>query len=90
MIQKPTIHLNGTSPEALLDAYKVATGALRRAIECLHDAAPNARDYYPQGDDATRAATREHVSRAERLRSVLEELFELYEHVSDQADARKR
>jgi len=48
----------------------------------LGEAAPNARDYYPQGPDAYAQAAREHGSRIERLRAVLEEIAQLHELVS--------
>lgn len=79
---KPTVHRNGTSREALLDAYCIAGNALRGALETLSDAAPNARDYYPQGDDAWLQARAEHAAREEKLRSVLAELQELAESVA--------
>lgn len=90
MKTKPTIHLNGTSAEALFASYADATNALREALRFLDEAAPNARDYYPQGDAAYRAAVTEHVSRVERLRDVLQELYELAEHVGDEMEARRR
>ena len=85
---KPTIHLNGSSPDRLLDGYTNAVTALTDALEALVHGAPNGRDYYPQGDDAFRQAAREHASRVERLTSVLTELSEIGNHVSDEKDAR--
>lgn len=78
----PTIHSNGTSRDALLDAYCVAGGALTQALEALADAGPNGRDYYPQGSDAIRRATAEHEARLKKLREVRDELRALAEHVS--------
>lgn len=80
---KPTIHLNGTSRQDLLDDLTTAVTAMYRAIECVQDTAPNARDYYPQGGTAWRGADTEHRGRVERLRAVLAELGELAEHVAD-------
>ena len=99
-MQKPLVHLNGTSGESLLSGYVHVRDRLSNAIEVLHDAAPNARDYYPLGDDAFSAARREHEDRTRRLMSVLEEIdglmsvleeiHELAEHVQDAMDARRR
>lgn len=89
-MQKPLVHMNGTSGEALLSGYVQAGAVLTKAIEALHDAAPNARDYYPLGDDAFSAARREHEGRAGRLMGVLKEIYELAEHVQDAMDARRR
>ena len=85
----PTIHLNGTSADALIDALVTASNRITDAIHALADAAPNARDYYPQGPDAYGRARAEHVSRLDRLQSVHAELCDLYNAISDQADARK-
>jgi len=99
-MQKPLVHLNGTSGESLLSGYVHVRTTLTKGIEALHGAAPNARDYYPLGDDAFSAARREHEDRTRRLMSVLEEIdglmsvleeiHELAEHVQDAMDARRR
>lgn len=70
----PTVHLNGTACDSLLDAHCGAGSALRAALDALELTAPNPRDYYPQGDAAFAAAKREHADRVGRLRSVLAEL----------------
>jgi hypothetical protein len=56
----PTVHMNGTAGEVLRDQYAAAVEALRKAIDAVCDAGPNARDYYVQGPDAGLAAQREH------------------------------
>jgi hypothetical protein len=73
-MQVPTIHINGTSRERLLEALSDAGEALRKAREALAQTAPNGRDYYPQGLDALRAAEREHWARMEKLFQVQQEL----------------
>jgi hypothetical protein len=52
----PTVHLNGTSGEDLLDQYGSAVEAVREAIDAVCDTGPNARDYYVHGADAVLAA----------------------------------
>lgn len=74
---EPTIHLNGTSREALHEGYIAAGQAVRQAILALAEAAPHERDYYPQGDDAYKRAMAEHNARAVKLGSVLEDLIVL-------------
>lgn len=81
-MQTPTIHLNGTSKEALLEQWEEAYNALRIAIEKLAAAAPNGRDYYPQGPDAFAKATEEHRERLRKLTTVHAELQELAETVA--------
>ena len=87
---KPTIHLNGSSPERLRDGYRNARRALHKAMEAINEAAPNGRDYYPQGENAFNVAAKEHYERVARLKETLEELNALEEHVQDQMDARRR
>jgi hypothetical protein len=73
----PTIHLNGTPKDRLLEQNIEAGQALRVAIDKLSEAGPNGRDFYPQGDDAFREAQKEHISRLQRLQSVYKELEDL-------------
>ena len=70
----PTIHLNGTSRETLLEQVCDAANAIRDAQRVLQEAAPNGRDYYPLGPDAIGMAIAEHDQRQLKLQSVLEEL----------------
>ncbi len=79
----PTIHRNGTSADALLEQARAAGDALREALDALQGAAPNARDYYPQGPDAYRAAEAEHAARIGALRRVLADMQALAEHAAD-------
>ena len=85
-ITHPLVHLNGTSREALTTANIDASSAIRGAIRVLEAAEPNARDYYPLGPDAWTAARAEHVSRIERLRDVLAEVYAIVEVLSDGDD----
>ena len=78
----PTIHLNGTSKDALLDGYIDAREAIRAAIDKLCETAPNGRDYYPQGDGAFEKARDEHIARLKRLHDVATELGEIAERIA--------
>jgi len=80
----PTVHLNGTSKEALLQLNMNAASAVLAAIRALTEAHPNARDFYVQGPGAYKQAVDEHVARLDKLQDVLEELSELTEAISDQ------
>lgn len=79
----PTIHLNGSSREDLLERTTEAGRAVGDALDALERAGPNGRDYYPQGDEAFLRANLEHVDRMRRIRSVLEELRELAEAIAN-------
>lgn len=80
----PTVHLNGTSGEVLLDQWTVAWKALDGALSALCDAGPNARDYYVQGPDAALAAQREHESRVKALRQMRDDLGAVVDGVEQQ------
>lgn len=80
----PTLHLNGTSRELVLAQIYEAAIAVRAALVCLAGAAPNARDYYPQGAGAYARALGEHVDRADKLQSVYEELLALHSAIDKQ------
>lgn len=81
-MQKPTIHLNGSGKRHLADTYRDANEALYQAIKALEQAAPNARDYYPQGPDAYRQASKEHAERLAKLVQIRQEIDELCDHCS--------
>jgi hypothetical protein len=74
----PTIHLNGSSKESLLDQLADAHLALIMAENTLSNCAPNARDYYPQGEDAFEAARQEFGNLTERLHGVRMEVLERF------------
>jgi hypothetical protein len=82
-MQKPLVHLNGTSRAALKLGYKLASNALRHAIEALGECAPNARDYYPLSDSAYATATNEHAARMRALVELRASINELLEHVTE-------
>ena len=82
---KPTVHLNGTSAQALFDGYREAGHAVRAAIEAVCLVYPHGRDYYVQGTEQVQAAVREHEARAAALRAILKDIDELIEHVLDTA-----
>jgi len=48
----PTVHLNGTSKDELLNQLEAVVSALDAALAAINAAAPNGRDFYPQGPEA--------------------------------------
>ena len=84
----PTVHLNGTAGEVLRDQYAAAAEAVRKAIDAVCNAGPNARDYYVQGPDAGLAAQREHEEHVASLKRVRDDLAAIVEGIQDQIDAK--
>lgn len=84
-LKHPTVHLNGTSREALLDSYEQAGRAIDAALLALSDASPNARDYYPQGDGAFQTAVAQHRARYDALWAVKLEIEALAENLAEEA-----
>jgi hypothetical protein len=82
-VMAPTVHVNGTAYEVLLEQNLKTASAVGKAIESLGQAAPNGRDYYPQGAAAIRAAMEQHVQRVRRLQSVYDELERIAELIAD-------
>ena len=77
----PTIHLNGTSQDSLLEQFADASEAVRVALQDLQQAAPHGRDYYPQGPEAFGRATAEHRKRVDALVGVRHELETIIEGI---------
>lgn len=73
----PSVHLNGTSKQELLDGYVNAATALRHALVVVRATAPNGRDYYPQGAESIRQAEREYSARIEKIDLIVDELMAL-------------
>ncbi len=73
----PTIHGNGTSRRQLMEDLEAAHLSLEIALEKMKETAPNGRDYYPQGPDAIRWATRAYCDRIARVEAVKNEIGEL-------------
>lgn len=76
-MQLPTIHMNGTSKERLIEALCNASEKLEDAFLALKETAPNGRDYYPQGPEALARAIEEHSDRCRRLDEIKREIDSL-------------
>lgn len=88
----PTIHLNGTSAEMLLEGYLDANRAVLDAADVLRKIEFNARDYYPQGMEAWDKAVEEMRERHLKLKSVADELAMIANHIVEiqyEREARK-
>lgn len=77
----PTIHINGTHRNNLLEELSKVSSTLGDTLYAMRRASPNARDYYPQGQEAFAEAVSEHAGRIERINSVAAEIEAMIEHV---------
>lgn len=83
-MRTPTVHLNGTGREELLQRYLAAADAVEAALVRLMETTPHPRDYYVQDDQAWRLAMVEHQERVHALMQVKRELEGLYLSVDGQ------
>lgn len=87
----PTVHLNGTSGESLLEQLHAIDVALDAALTALAKATPHDRDYYVQADpDAGPRARLAHQDRVARIEAVQAEIMALRLGVYTQLHARER
>jgi hypothetical protein len=76
----PSVHIGGTSINELERQLNEAVNALDAACAALIGAEPNGRDYVPiLGPEAFSRAQQQHRDRLRRVRSVREELAEIWE-----------
>ncbi len=80
----PTINLNGTSANTLLDTYCNARQAVLEAMKALQEAEFHPRDYMQQANGAAiwKKAQAEHEERLLKLHSIEADLLLIAEHVS--------
>jgi hypothetical protein len=78
----PSVHMNGTSRQELLSLNFAALRAIDAALTALRAAAPNARDFYVQGDYAFTVARAEHRCRVAALEQVREEQEKIVAHLA--------
>ena len=79
----PTLHLNGTSKERLIEPLADAYDKLEAAYQALKQAGPNGRDYYPQGDGAFAEASRQHMARLLGIDEVKASIQAIIEAIED-------
>ena len=88
-MQLPTIHLNGTAAQTLIETLCEASERLEDAYSAIKQTAPNGRDYYPQGAGAIDLATREHLARLQRIDDVKKEIDALTMAIDEIASSRR-
>jgi len=80
----PTVHLNGTSRESLVQQRLTLIDALRDVEKAIGQAWPHGRDYYPQGPDALSAAQQVWHERANIVSDLRDEIIEESQGIFDQ------
>jgi len=86
----PSLHLNGTSFDSLLEDYNEAIHSLQIAYNDLLGMSPNGRDYYPQSNKAFADAVTEHSKRLTTISSMVREIEDLRDVWIKKNDERKR
>jgi hypothetical protein len=79
----PTVHMNGTGKQMLLDGYEAAHNKLRELTKSLGQIEFNARDYYPQEVGAWDKALSERQAIYQTLATVEEYLMKHMIHIQD-------
>ena len=83
----PTVHLNGSDGNSLLNAVNNARRAIMTAKEALDKCAPHGRDYYVTGtSEAFSDAQEEYLTRYASLRQIERELGEIETGIRTQMD----
>lgn len=77
----PTIHLNGTSKEELLEKYITAQEAVQTAIDAVMNTYPHARDYYVISSEAVKRSYEEYKERIIKLEQIRSELEAIVTHL---------
>lgn len=86
----PTVHMNGTSRDELVQQLLTASHALQAALDKLGEAAPHPRDYYVNPDpNAYRQARAEHDARCQQVREVKTKLDQMAETIAVPAKDRR-
>ena len=84
----PTIHNNGTDGQELLLQVLRILDSLDLVQAAMREASPHARDYYPQGSNATEEARKAYYERYAEVNVMLEEFQALAFAIDAQNEAR--
>jgi hypothetical protein len=79
----PTIHLNGTGKETLLEELATALDGIATALHTVSQMTVHGRDYYPQGPQAYQVARIEQERRLRMLMEIQNELSEMYTKIEE-------
>ena len=85
----PTVHLNGTSEDALQEQVKDVIRALSETMEAMSRATPNARDYYPQGSSAFELARNQRIAMWAQVEKMRGEFVAMSIAIDEQKEVRR-
>jgi hypothetical protein len=82
----PTVHLNGTSQEELLEQWRNVYRATYTLLDALAKATPHGRDYYVQGPDGEgiTQARKEHAARIKAVHDLQAECADMANAIGKQ------
>lgn len=83
MVMIPSVHLNGTSKQELIQSNLAAKNAITEAIIHVQRSAPNGRDFYPQSTNAIITAVAEHWERINKLKKVRDDFEKILEKLTE-------
>lgn len=78
----PTVHLNGTGRDTLIQEYREAYRKLIAFRDAFAATTCNGRDFYPQGPDAYTQARRQRDRELERIHDLMEYIEAHLTHLS--------
>jgi len=74
----PTVHLNGSGYQSLVDQCSDVIDAISKALDAMRQATPHDRDYYVQEDGSAGQNARDaHSDRMRKLETVSQEVMEI-------------
>lgn len=76
----PTVSVNGTSPDRLLEQQTTVMGAARVLLEAMRHACPNGRDFIGREGDL-RAALAAYRTRIEQVEGIIRDAEKTAEHL---------
>jgi hypothetical protein len=76
--------MNGDSKATLVSDNMAAHDAINIAIDIVAKAAPNGRNFYPQGDGAINEAIAQHIKRIEGLEAIRQEFEKIIGGIEEQ------
>jgi hypothetical protein len=80
---KPTIHLNGTPADILIEGYTEAYVKAQELLDAFSRIEFNARDYYVQSPEAFEEARKEFTERYMQVKQIGLEMLTIIEHIQD-------